>query len=155
MTRPRTALAGATVGQVFVGPALRFSRERILAFSAGLFGEPGWPSVNLHTSRDKAHEAGLPDMIASGTQFEGHLADFLVDLAGEAAWFGSGQLRVRIPKSVMVDDVVTPTVTVTGVAPEADGMRLELEVVSRNQNGDVVLKGTASARVPLYDAPAR
>jgi len=56
------------LGTRFTGRSLALSLARVLAFSAGPLDEPGWPQRNLHTDRDKAREAGLEDIIASGTQ---------------------------------------------------------------------------------------
>ncbi len=134
-------------GAVLRGPSHAITLPRILAFSAGLFGEPGWPQRNLHTDPAMAHEAGLPAIIASGTQFEGHLVEFLVTLFG-TQWLCGGELAVRIPRSVHVDDVVTPVVRVLSIA-EQDGARVyELAVSVETDRAEIVLDGTASFRAP-------
>jgi acyl dehydratase len=64
------------------------------------------------------------------------------------AWFGPEALRaygVRFVKQVFPGDALTVTATVTEVH-DLDGARVaELEVETVNQDGDVVVRGTATA----------
>jgi acyl dehydratase len=146
----RAAIGAAGVlvaGSTHVGPPRTLTLPRVLAFSAGLIGEPGWPQQNLHTNTDIALEAGLPAIIASGTQFEGHLVDFLITLFG-VAWLSAGELVIRIPRSAHVGDTVRPVVRVTSIAGDAGARVVELEVAMENQRGEHVLSGTATYREP-------
>ena len=157
MTTPAAAADGAiapslVAGAVLHGPVRAMTLPRILAFSAGLFGEPGWPARNLHTDTAMAHDAGLSAIIASGTQFEGHLVEFLVTLFG-VAWLQRGELTVRIPRSVYVDDSVCPVVRVTSVVERGGERVYELAVAVENQRGEVVLDGTATFSAPDEAAP--
>lgn len=135
-------------GAVFLGPERKLTLERVLAFSGGPFSRPNWPDRNLHTDLEKAQEAGLAGIIVSATQFEGYLVDLLIDLFGEA-WFSSGLIEARIPKSLMLNDTVQPKAVLREVQDDIDGQIFMLDVSCENQNGEQVLVGTASCRLAL------
>jgi acyl dehydratase len=140
------AIMSAQVGAKFAGPVRRLTLERVLAFSGGPFAQVQWPDRNLHTDEGKAREAGLPGIIVSGTQFEGHLVDLLVNLFGEA-WFTAGTIEIRIPQSLMLGETVQPKATLREVR-EADGERtFVLDVRCDNPRGEPVMIGTASCRL--------
>ena len=88
--------------------------------------------------------AGYPSVFAHGMLTMGMTGRVLTD------WFGAEGLAgygVRFVKQVFPGDSLTATATVTAVRDE-DGQQLaDLDVVTVNQDGDVVLQGTASARV--------
>lgn len=97
----------------------------------------------LHTDERFATEiAGYPSVFAHGMLSMGMTGRVLTD------WFGPEGLRaygVRFVKQVFPGDTLTAKVTVTDVH-EVDGARLaELEVETTNQDGDVVVRGTATA----------
>jgi hypothetical protein len=140
-----TTIADLEAGTVLRGPVYAMTLPRILAFSSGLFGEPGWPHRNLHTDMAMAQDAGLPAIIASGTQFEGHLVEFLMTIFG-ASWLEGGELTVRIPRSVHVDDTVCAVVRVLSIESRGEERAYELAVSVENQRGELVLDGTASFR---------
>ena len=94
------AIRDSKVGDVLAGNALSLSLARVLAFSGGAFDEPGWPQRNLHTNLDKAREAGLDRIIASGTQSEGLLIALLLEVFGDD-WHRTGKLEVRFMKPVL------------------------------------------------------
>ena len=75
-----TPIASAEIGTTFTGHACDLSLDRILAFSGGFLSEPNWPHKNLHTDLDKAREAGLPDLIASGNQSIGILTSLMIEM---------------------------------------------------------------------------
>ena len=88
--------------------------------------------------------AGYPSVFAHGMLTMGMTGRVLTD------WFGVEGLAsygVRFVKQVFPGDTLTATATVTAVRDE-DGHRLaDLEVSTVNQDGDVVLSGTATARL--------
>ncbi len=99
----------------------------------------------LHTDEVFATKAaGFPGVFAHGM--------LTMALTGKALtdWVGDGRLRtfgVQFRGQVWPGDSLTTTMTVRALR-EADGESLvDLDVVTRNQNGDVVLTGAASARV--------
>src|SRR4051794_5426209 len=86
--------------------------------------------------------AGYPSVFAHGMLTMGMTGRVLTD------WFGVEALTaygVRFVKQVWPGDTLTATATVTAVQ-EAEGVA-ELTVETVNQHGDVVLTGSASARV--------
>lgn len=134
-----------TVGTTFDGPPMAMTIERVLAFSSGVPGEPGWPHRNLHTDEGKAREAGLPAIIASGTQSEGLLIELLIDLFG-ASWHRSGVVELKLPRSVVVGDVVRAKATLRAIREADGGAVCDLDVWCEKQTGEAVLVGTASCR---------
>jgi MaoC dehydratase-like protein len=145
----------AEIGAPLAGRPLRLSLARVLAFSGGPLDEPGWPQRNLHTDIDKAREAGLDHIIASGTQSEGLLIAFLIETFG-CAWYRSGNLEVRFLKPVRVGDVVRPGLRWTGKEPVADGLRLMAECWCEIDDGSRVIAGTASCALPIpHDGASR
>lgn len=140
-------LQNAKIGQSFVGSEHHLTLERVFAFSGGPFSRPRWPDRNLHTDTAKAKEAGLPGIIVSATQFQGFLIDLLIDLFGED-WFTTGTIETRVPKSLMLGDTVQAKVVLHAVEPSADVVTYKMDIFCDNQNGEHVLVGTASCRVP-------
>jgi acyl dehydratase len=99
----------------------------------------------LHTDEVFATRvAGFPGVFAHGM--------LTMALTGKALtdWVGDGRLRafgVRFRGQVWPGDTLTTTVTVRAL-DEVDGEPVaDLDVVTTNQGGDVVLSGTASARL--------
>lgn len=99
----------------------------------------------LHTDEVFAVQAaGNPSTFAHGMLTMGMTARVLTD------WVGDGQLLrygVRFVKQVWPGDTLTAVAKVTSVGESDGGPAAEFEVVTRNQDGEVVLTGTASARV--------
>jgi acyl dehydratase len=99
----------------------------------------------LHTDEVFATQvAGYPTVFAHGMLTMGMTARILTD------WVGDGRLLrygVRFVKQVWPGDALTSWATVTAVR-EVDGQPVaDFEVVTRNQLGDEVLTGTATARL--------
>jgi acyl dehydratase len=99
----------------------------------------------LHSDEPFATKvAGYPGVFAHGMLTMGMTARIITD------WVGDGQLLrygVRFVKQVWPGDTLTATASVTSVG-DTDGRTVaEFEVTTRNQNGEVVLAGTASAVV--------
>jgi acyl dehydratase len=99
----------------------------------------------LHTDEVFAREvAGFPGVFAHGM--------LTMALTGKALtdWVGDGRLRafgVRFRGQVWPGDTLTTMVTVRAL-DEVEGEHVaDLDVVTSNQAGDVVLSGTASARL--------
>ena len=127
----------------FTGCPLTLTRARILAFSGGPLDAEGWPERNLHTDVDKAREAGLDTIIASGTQSEGLLIGLLVELF-DAHWYAGGELDVRFLRPVRAGDTVTPAVRLTERIVVDGGLRLTLACRCETRPGKSVIEGTAS-----------
>ena len=88
--------------------------------------------------------AGYPSVFAHGMLTMGMTGRVLTD------WFGVealGSYGVRFVKQVFPGDSLTATATVTAVRDEGGQQLADVEVVTVNQDGDVVLQGTATARL--------
>ena len=99
----------------------------------------------LHSDERFAVEvAGYPSLFAHGMLTMGMTGRLLTD------WMGDGRLTkygVRFSKQVWPGDSLTATVTVDGLR-QVDGVDIaDFSVTTRNQHGDVVVTGTASARL--------
>lgn len=137
------SVASAAMGTSFEGRPCEFTLARILAFSAGFLSEPDWPHKNLHTDLDKAQEAGLDAIIASGTQSEGLMVALLIDLFG-SRWLEHGVMDLKVINSVHVDDVVQAKAILkerTGTGEDATAL---LDVWCEKQDGTKVLVGSAT-----------
>lgn len=54
---------------------------------------------------------------------------------------------MRFSKQVWTGDTLTTAVTVTDVHTGGDAPTVDLDVVTTNADGDVVIKGSATARI--------
>lgn len=99
----------------------------------------------LHTDEVYAVEvAGYPSVFAHGMLTMGITGRMLTD------WFGDGRLLrygVRFVKQVWPGDALLANAEITGVRHDGGGPVADIKVEARNQSGDVVLSGTASARL--------
>ncbi len=101
----------------------------------------------LHTDNLFTTEiAGYPSVFAHGMLSMGMTARVLTD------WVGAGALAsygVRFSKQVWPGDTLTTTVTVKSIetADGDDTPTAEFDVSTRNQDGDVVVVGYATARL--------
>ena len=138
----------ANIGDVIQGKARKLTWARALALSGGPFDAPAWPDKNLHTDLKAANDAGLAEVVVSGTQWEGYLVGLMVELFG-IAWFGGGALDIKIPRSVKIDETVQPKARVEGREPLGDRVRVSLSVWCENQDGAQVLIGAASCMLPV------
>ena len=99
----------------------------------------------LHSDdRFTTEVAGYPSVFAHGMLTMGMTGRVLTD------WFGVEGLRsygVRFVKQVFPGDSLTATATVTAITSDDQGPLAEFEVVTKNQDGDVVVQGSAAARL--------
>lgn len=136
-------LVSAELGHIFEGKTRKLTWARALALSGGSFGTPGWPDKNLHTDIKAANDAGLSEVVVSGTQWEGYLVGLMAELFG-MAWFHGGELDIKIPRSVKIDETIQPKARLEGREPHGNSVRIRLSVWCENQDGQQVLVGTAS-----------
>ncbi|MEO5723580.1 MAG: MaoC/PaaZ C-terminal domain-containing protein [Ilumatobacteraceae bacterium] len=99
----------------------------------------------LHSDERFAKEvAGYPSVFAHGMLTMGMTARVLTD------WVGDGRLLsygVRFSKQVWPGDTLTTTVTVKAIHIDSEHPTAEFDVTTRNQAGDNVVVGYASARL--------
>ncbi len=137
------AIAEAPIGQVYEGKARKLTLARALALSGGPFETPGWPEKNLHTDIGAANAAGLSAVVVSGTQWEGYLAGLLVEVF-DRAWFDGGEIDIKIPRSVKIDETLQPKLRVEVRERAGDRVLVRMSVWCENQDGQHVMAGTAS-----------
>ena len=131
-------IAAAQPGAVFAGKARKLTWARALALSGGPFETPGWPSKNLHTDLEAANDAGLAEVVVSGTQWEGYLIGLMIELFG-MAWFEGGEVEIKIPRSVKIDETVQPKARLESREAEGGRTRYRLAVWCENQDGQQVM----------------
>jgi acyl dehydratase len=99
----------------------------------------------LHTDEPFAIQvAGYPTVFAHGMLTMGMTGRILTD------WVGDGRLLrygARFVKQVWPGDTLTARASVTAVRDQDGQPVADFEVVTRNQDGDEVLRGTATARL--------
>jgi acyl dehydratase len=131
-----TALAELAVGASRTTVLVEdLTRTRIVQY-AGASGDYN----PLHTDERFAREiAGYPGVFAHGMLTMGMTARAVTDWVGEERLT---RLGVRFTAQVWPGDTLTAVVTVTAVEDD----EVTLEVTTRNQDGTVVLAGTAACR---------
>ncbi|MGC8512283.1 MAG: MaoC/PaaZ C-terminal domain-containing protein [Acidimicrobiales bacterium] len=99
----------------------------------------------LHTDEVFATQvAGYPSVFAHGMLTMGITARLLTD------WVGDGRLLrygARFVKQVWPGDTLSARAEVTALRDTDEGPVADFKVETTNQHGDVVLSGSASARV--------
>lgn len=99
----------------------------------------------IHTDEIYATKvAGYPTVFAHGMLTMGLTGKALTNYVGDGRLTKYG---VRFARQVWPGDTLTATVTVDAIRDEAGGRIADLSVVTVNQHGDVVLNGSASARL--------
>ena len=97
----------------------------------------------LHTDEEFATQvAGYPSVFAHGMLSMGMTGRMLTDLVGDDRLTRFG---VRFVNQVWPGDTLTTTATVDAVRDEDGRNLVDLSVSTRNQNGDEVLSGYATA----------
>lgn len=141
-------LLDAEAGALFEGRARCLTLARALALSGGPFDAPVWPERNLHTDLKAANDAGLAEIVVSGTQWEGYLVGFLAELFG-LHWFHHGELDIKIPRSVKIGETLQPKARLEMRNGDASGVRVSLSVWVENREGAQVMVGTAACLLPV------
>lgn len=99
----------------------------------------------LHTDEKFTKEiAGYPTVFAHGMLTMGMTGRVITD------WVGDGRITkygVRFTKQVFPGDTLTATATVEAIRDEGGTKYADFKVVTRNQDGDEVVTGYASARL--------
>jgi acyl dehydratase len=99
----------------------------------------------LHTDEPFATEvAGYPTVFAHGMLTMGITGRLVTD------WFGAANLTAygaRFVSQVWPGDTLTATATVEAVREEGGDRFADVAIVTKNQRGENVLTGTATARI--------
>lgn len=144
MTPP---IASMAIGEVAWSHPRALTLARALALSGGPWDAASWPERNLHTNAGAAEEAGLAEIVVSGTQWEGYLVGLLVEIFG-LDWFAGGSLDIKIPRSVRIGDVIRAAARLETVSGDHEDRVAELVVWCENGAGDQVMVGTARCKIP-------
>lgn len=142
MSNPKITAAELEVGATREAVVVeRLGRTQIVQYA----GASGDFNPMHHDETFATGAAGYPSIFAHGMLTMGLTGRLVTD------WLGDGVLRsfgVRFVKQVWPGDTLTTRGSVRAIEPEGDGARVELELVTRNQKGETVVTGSASARLP-------
>lgn len=138
MSLPRGDIAVGDVREMLLVEDL--TRTRIVQY-AGASGDYN----PLHTDELFAREvAGFPTVFAHGMLTMGMTGRVLTDWVGDGCLTSYG---VRFVGQVWPGDALTATVKLEAIREEGEEVLADFSVVTRNQRGEDVLTGTASARL--------
>jgi acyl dehydratase len=127
------------------------TQEAINAFEAS--GGATGPSqfTDLETAR---HTLGTGSTVASGRMSLSFAIELLRRYFGADLYNRRGMVDLRFLRPVRPGDAVTFSGKVTGLAREADGTRVSVDISATNQKGDTTAAGTGSCVVPSGYLPA-
>ncbi|MBK36214.1 MAG: hypothetical protein CME26_11895 [Gemmatimonadetes bacterium] len=131
------------VGDKFAGKPKTISWERLWAFSGGPFRLEGWPSSNIHTDPAWAEASKLPSVAASGSQFSGHLVEFVIDLLG-LDFLSGGTMDVKFIGIGNAGDTLISNAEIMSKETEDAATKFTLDIYCENQNGKKIVVGSAS-----------
>ena len=117
------------------------SRKTIGAYE-GLLGI-GNP---LHLDDSYAATTPFEDVIAHGMMLLAYVSE-MVARAFSGGWYSGGELDTTFVRPVRPGDTITTSGTITGQRRDAGRLTAVCDVCCKNQKGETVLKGTASALV--------
>ena len=107
--------------------------------------------TDLETAR---HTLGTRSTVASGRMSLTFAIELFRRYFGADVYNRGGSVDLRFLRPVRPGDAVTFTGKVTGIAKEADGCRVSVEVSATNQKGDVTAAGAGACIVPSGYLPA-
>ena len=137
-------MKGLTMQEIHLGDSASFSKtitEADITLFAGVTGDFN----PAHMNAVEAAAGMFGQRIAHGMLSAGFISNVLGNyLPGPGTIYMAQELN--FVKPVFIGDTVTATATVVERIEEKN--RLKLETVVTNQNGDVVIKGTATVMPP-------
>ncbi len=124
--------------------------EQSIAYSGFRYGwaEDGAKAmrVSIHTDPEVARQRGQPDAIVQGLCSAAYLSELCTNFFGPL-WLTTGRLSNAFIRPVIVRDTLTASGLVKGFEAAGDRKRLRLDVWCKNQRGELVTVGRASAEV--------
>ena len=146
----------AIVRSYKVGDALPPLTKNMMQDAINAFEKSGGatgPSqfTDLETARSTL---GTRSTVASGRMSLTFATELLRRYFGADVYNRGGMVDLRFLRPVRPGDSVTFTGKVTGIAKEADGNRVSVEMSATNQKGDVTAAGTGACLVPSGYWPA-
>jgi acyl dehydratase len=138
------------VGAVLASLTKHTTLEQSIAYSGFRYGwaEDGAKAMrfSMHTDPEDARRRGQPDAIVQGLCSATYLSELCTSFFGPA-WLTTGRLSTTFIRPVIVRDTLTATGRVKRLEAEGDRNRLWLDVWCKNQRGELVTVGRASAEV--------
>lgn len=143
------ASSDVPVGAVLPPLTKQTSLEQSIMYSGFPYGwvEGGAEKMvlSIHTDPEDARMRGQPDAIVQGLVSAAFISEACTNFFGQS-WFTTGRLSTAFLKPVIVRDTITAQGIVRQLEPAAGGAtRLYLDVWCRNQRGELVTVGRASA----------
>ena len=137
-------MKGITISEMKLGDSASFTKtvsEHDVYTYAGVSGDFN----PAHVNEVEAQKGMFGKRIAHGMLSAGFISTVLgTQLPGPGTIYMGQELRFTKP--VFFGDTITATVTVAELIPEKN--RAILDTVCTNQNGEVVIKGTATVMPP-------
>ena len=98
-----------------------------------------------HHDEIYAHANGNKTVFGMGMLAGGYCARLLTDWFGDE---GLTRLRIRFASRFWPEDVLTCVARITDKSAEGEAGTVECEFSATNQNGEVIIRGDATARLP-------
>lgn len=117
--------------------------EKVRAYSSR-FG--GTFLKTIHTDKNIAQVAGLPDVVCQGTMTLNYASEMLFNVYREH-WINHSKIEVTFTKPVFPGDVITLSGVVKHRQEVDSAIHVELELWAENQAGDKVMTGGAGVDV--------
>ncbi len=102
--------------------------------------------VNIHTDPEIGRRHGQPDAVVQGLCSAAYISEMCTSFFGPS-WLTTGRLSTVFIRPVIVRDEITACGLLKRMEREGDGRRLWLDVWCKNQRGELVTVGRASALV--------
>ena len=102
--------------------------------------------VNIHTDPEDGRRHGQPDAVVQGLCSAAYLSELCANFFGPV-WLTTGRFSTAFIRPVIVRDIITAAGLVKRLEDEGGRKRLWLDVWCKNQRGELVTVGQASAQV--------
>ena len=140
----------AIVRSYKIGDAVPPLTKHMTQEAINLFEKSGGASgPSQFTDEETARNTlGTRSTVASGRMSLTFATELLRRYFGAEIYNGRGMVDLRFLRPVRPGDAITFSAKVTGIAKEADGARVSVEVNATNQKGDVTAAGSGACVVP-------
>ena len=101
----------------------------------------------IHVDEDFAKESALGGTIAHGMLILSYLSQMMTTAFGHN-WPSGGKLKVRFKEPARPGDVITASGEIRNVEQEGNETRVNCNVRCQNQEGEAVITGESSVRLP-------
>ena len=101
----------------------------------------------IHVDEDFAKESPLGGTIAHGMLILSYLSQMMTIAFGHN-WLSGGKLKVRFKEPARPGDVITASGEIRKVEQEGNEIQVNCNVRCQNQEGEAVITGESSVRLP-------